>query len=1434
MKHGRLIKTLAMLSVFTALSASLAACGDSSNKDEHVLTGHDAVPSTCTQEGTIEYWDCSHCDKLFADAEGKQEITDIIEQKKPHSIDDKDYHAAVPSKCEEDGTLAYYECESCHGKFANKDGTKELADIVDPAAHTPASHSKVEPTFTTPGKKQHWECGVCGKFFLTEDATEPVEESALVIDALGEETVAVNVTVKDKTGAIVDDSSAVKVKLVLQNAPFDYTYGGDDGVGITADGKLDLDKIGAGTYKVTDAQGYYDTTLTIAEGTATVELVLEEIEHIAHNPNTDNPEYLTFESVNGEHRMVFNAPWDKTKESTAVYVDVQDDAISGENYMADFTVRAAYKDTGWTSRFYVAAADGTGSARIGYGFIFGNEADKLIMDDMTGEYKFGNVLNEYKLNGQGGHYDSAAMVDALQTEQGLKLRVIRNGRTITFYTATTTGWDEFRTLTLAGDYGARLAFAVTANETITFSNVSVASYVAPVYKTDTVVLGHYVKGDKVYTVTGEETTLAALEISKLEHFALTLKAGETPIAKDTGVKLSNAALGDEIEATVGENGAVTLDGKVYDSLDYTLVVDGYVWQYTFTVDGAEVVFDGISDSYTQKTQVELDKSHEYEGVDTGSSLEGTTDEQIVLKTNGWATADQAVLKTTDALKNAEVFTLMFTYQINKFETWPGNRYGIRVSDTQNKNEICGFFLYPREDGQKVQVGYLYGDINFNRLSDNNPTDEFIDLTALTQPMLLAGAQFKVEYRFGHATLYVMAEESWEKLYEVNTVGNPQIAFAAGNHVNTYTDISIVITEVEKLDTVALTLKDQNGAVIAKDTAVTLTSEKKTIETTVGDSGVVTLTGETAVYNYVDYVVTVDGSTTDLTVWFSGATAELEGFVMPQLIDSVALTLKAGDTPVATGKKVKLTSALGTVEATVGENGVVTLADTNKVYDRITYSVKVEGYAFAYDIVFDGATAEITEFEATVNWEYSDPSKTSVVTGSGNWATQGSFTNNSTADKIAFDATFPTSKEVVVDTGDTLANAPSYTLYFTVKATSVTGWAQRIGIRIAAGTENQTVGFFLYHKDNGEIHVGPLWGKIDFNDQGNNGLTVKSDLNISMFANGLDMKAERKQNSATLYAKLDGTWTPINTVTLSGGSGALGFSASAGSFEYTNVALYVKPLENKTLSLTLSDGDGNALAEGTSISLTDPRGTTVSKTTDAQGNITLETPYLGDYLVEVNGTVFIVNFSADSLTASKTIGTAWTYTKADDATEWKAAGSVDNLTVTKTDTSVTVASAWDNNSWKRGGVNLNIGNNLDSSTNYTIRFKLTATLTGGWTERFGIRLISGTGNDDNVGFLIWSKDDSLNFTTLDGNVDIGSREPKDNTIITNEAVKDGLDIQIVRNGNSATMYAKIDGAWKEVYTVTLSEGQTPQLGFYAAGGTYTYSDMSIVTVTDTAA
>ena len=568
----------------------------------------------------------------------------------------------------------------------------------------------------------------------------------------------------------------------------------------------------------------------------------------------------------------------------------------------------------------------------------------------------------------------------------------------------------------------------------------------------------------------------------------------------------------------------------------------------------------------------------------------------------------------------------------------------------------------------------------------------------------------------------------------------------------------------------------------------------------------------------------------------GTLSSLEELTIPQLspITSVALTLKdESGNAVTTGTNVKISNVLSEIadiQTTVGENGVVTLAGTTGVYAGLPYVVKVEGYAGTYTITFEGTTATI-ETLVLPEWEYSSASSVKVVAGSGNWA-NGTLTDDSTDDKIAFTAAFPVSKEVVVNTGTSFGGSVNYTLYFNLKMTGTNGWENRFGIRLTEGTGESVVGFYFFQQDQGAIKVGALRGKIDFNT---NGGEAASTLNASMFVNGLEMKAVREQNKVTLYAKIGGKWEKVSAeVTLSGGYGALGFSASQGTFEYTDVALDIKPAEDQTFSLTLKDGEGNALSEGTTVLLTNPRGETVSKTTDAQGNVTLESPYFGDFIVEVNGTMFVVNFSADSLTVRKSISTAWTYTgKEGEVTEHKIADQ-GNVVISHDETSVTVAATWDNNDWKRDEVYVNVGDVLGDSTNYIVRFKITATLAGNWTERFGIRVVSKENdNNANAGFLIWDKGgDGICFGNLANYPDFGGGGPSDKTVLTEAMFAAGVDIQIIRNGNSATMYAKIDGKWQSVYTVSLADGSTAQLGFSAAGGTYVYSDMSIVTVSDT--
>ncbi len=77
----------------------------------HVLTRHAAVPATCTQDGNIEYWQCSVCHKYFSD-EGVTEISlgDTAIDLLGHDFVD---HAGQDPTCTDHGWNAYSTCTRC-------------------------------------------------------------------------------------------------------------------------------------------------------------------------------------------------------------------------------------------------------------------------------------------------------------------------------------------------------------------------------------------------------------------------------------------------------------------------------------------------------------------------------------------------------------------------------------------------------------------------------------------------------------------------------------------------------------------------------------------------------------------------------------------------------------------------------------------------------------------------------------------------------------------------------------------------------------------------------------------------------------------------------------------------------------------------------------------------------------------------------------------------------------------------------------------------------------------------------------------------------------------------------------------------------------------------------------------------------------------------
>lgn len=103
--------------------ATCSICGaayGTKDPNHHDLTHHDGTAATCTQPGSLEYWQCSDCHKLFADAAAAQPITDTVIPATHHANAQRT--AGDPATCTQDGCAAYWYCPDCASYFADADG----------------------------------------------------------------------------------------------------------------------------------------------------------------------------------------------------------------------------------------------------------------------------------------------------------------------------------------------------------------------------------------------------------------------------------------------------------------------------------------------------------------------------------------------------------------------------------------------------------------------------------------------------------------------------------------------------------------------------------------------------------------------------------------------------------------------------------------------------------------------------------------------------------------------------------------------------------------------------------------------------------------------------------------------------------------------------------------------------------------------------------------------------------------------------------------------------------------------------------------------------------------------------------------------------------------------------------------------------------------
>ena len=129
-------------------------------KKAHTTEHHDRVDPTCTTTGSIEYWQCSVCSKMFSDADCTTEVTDVTLPMAAHTLTKTGAKAAT---CTEAGNAEYWTCSVCKKLFSDSEGKNEItaASVVIPAT----GHTADDSGWNSNGTN-HWHvCATCKEKF---------------------------------------------------------------------------------------------------------------------------------------------------------------------------------------------------------------------------------------------------------------------------------------------------------------------------------------------------------------------------------------------------------------------------------------------------------------------------------------------------------------------------------------------------------------------------------------------------------------------------------------------------------------------------------------------------------------------------------------------------------------------------------------------------------------------------------------------------------------------------------------------------------------------------------------------------------------------------------------------------------------------------------------------------------------------------------------------------------------------------------------------------------------------------------------------------------------------------------------------------------------------------------------------------------------------
>lgn len=142
----------------------------------HTLKHHAAVAPSCSNAGSIEYWECTGCGKLFSDSAATAEVTSVaVAATGEHSWGS--WKVTTRATCTEEGERSRM-CSVC--------GTTQTEAV--PAAHSLEARAAVPATCGASGMAAHYYCSQCHKYFADEGASEELTLAEVAIPATGSHT----------------------------------------------------------------------------------------------------------------------------------------------------------------------------------------------------------------------------------------------------------------------------------------------------------------------------------------------------------------------------------------------------------------------------------------------------------------------------------------------------------------------------------------------------------------------------------------------------------------------------------------------------------------------------------------------------------------------------------------------------------------------------------------------------------------------------------------------------------------------------------------------------------------------------------------------------------------------------------------------------------------------------------------------------------------------------------------------------------------------------------------------------------------------------------------------------------------------------------------------------------------------------------------------